>query len=288
MKIGIVYPQTEISPTPENLVEFAKGIESLGFDHIIAYEHVLGANPQRPGGWTGPYTNADPFWDPFTMFSFLAAITPSMSYATAVLILPQRQTALVAKQSACLDVLCNGKFRLGVGLGWNEPEYVGLGENFHNRGARLEEQIKILRDLWQKPLNIVDCKFHKIEDMGLNPLPIQKPIPVWMGGHVEKPIRRIARVGDGWFPGFKTVEDAVDALRWIQEEMDAAGRDPKSFGIEPRIPFGQGDGSLWKKTISGWQMVGADYFSLNSMGLGFSSIEEHLKAAEKFSKSIIQ
>ncbi len=237
MKYGVVYPQNELPANPETLKTFAQAVEDSGFDHLLTYEHVLGANPDRPGGWTGPYTHQDAFWDPFTMFSYLAGCGIQLEFVTGILILPQRQTALVAKQAACLDVLCKGKFRLGIGLGWNEVEYIAQGEDFHNRGVREEEQVDVLRQLWTKPLVTFSGRWHQIPDAGLKPMPVQQPIPIWFGGSHERAMRRMARLGDGWFPSARKVEDARPKLDLLRVELIANGRDAAAFGIEPRLPF---------------------------------------------------
>ncbi|MBX7251491.1 MAG: LLM class F420-dependent oxidoreductase, partial [Candidatus Promineofilum sp.] len=201
MHIGLVYPQTEYPADPAAVRDYAQTAEALGFSHILAYDHVLGANPDRPGGWTGPYTYQTPFMEPFVLFSHMAAVTTHLGFATGILILPQRETALVAKQAATLDVLCGGRLRLGIGTGWNEVEYVALGQDFHTRGRRQEEQIEVLRALWTQELVTFKGRWHDIPDAGLNPLPVQRPIPLWFGGHADVVLRRLARLGDGWMPG---------------------------------------------------------------------------------------
>src|SRR5512137_2052178 len=198
MQIGLVFPQTEIGNDPAAIRDYAQTAEGLGFSHLLAYEHVLGANPQRPGGWSGPYTYQTPFHEVFVLFGYLAALTQRLELVSGILILPQRQTVLAAKQAASLDVLSGGRLRLGVGLGWNEVEYAALNENFHNRGRRIEEQVALLRRLWTEPLVTFNGEWHTIPDAGLNPLPVQQPIPVWFGGSAEAALERIARLADGW------------------------------------------------------------------------------------------
>ncbi len=215
MKIGLVYPQTEYSSDPIAIRDYAQTAEALGFTHILAYDHVLGANPERPGGWDGPYTCHDPFQELFTLFSFMAGITSRIEFASGVFILPQRQTALFAKQAANLDVYCGGRLRLGVGIGWNEVEYTSLNENFRNRGKRFEEQVEVLRLLWTQPLVNFQGRWHHIPDAGLNPMPVQRPIPLWFGGSAEPVLERTARLADGWMPNFKRVAGCADPL-WIR------------------------------------------------------------------------
>jgi probable F420-dependent oxidoreductase len=182
MKIGAVYPQTEYGNDPVAIRDYAQTAEGLGFSHVVAYDHILGANPNRPGGWQGPYTYQSAFQEPFVLFSFMAAATHTLEFTPGIIILPQRQTALVAKQAATLDVLSGGRLRLGVGLGWNEVEYISLGEDFHTRGQRIEEQLLLLRQLWTQPLVEFSGSWHTIPDAGINPLPVQRPIPIWFGG----------------------------------------------------------------------------------------------------------
>ena len=179
MKIGLVFPQTEYGNDPAALGDYAQTAEALGYSHLLAYDHVLGANPDRPGGFSGPYTYRTPFLEPFVLFAYMAGLTRNLEFCTAILILPQRQTALVAKQAATLDRLCHGRLRLGVGLGWNPVEYHALGKDFHTRGRRFEEQVELLRRLWTEPLVTFEGRWERVDDAGLNPLPVQQPIPLW-------------------------------------------------------------------------------------------------------------
>ena len=200
MKIGVVFPQTEIGSDPATISRFATTAESLGYDHILAYDHILGASTQSRPDWQGPYTSESMFHEPLVLFSYLAGLTKTIGLVTAVIILPQRQTAVVAKQAACVDVLSNGRLRLGIGTGWNDVEYECLGENFNDRGIRSEEQIDLLRRLWKDEAITYEGKWHKITDAGLNPLPSNKNIPIWLGGMAPQVIDRVARIADGWFP----------------------------------------------------------------------------------------
>ena len=200
LKIGVGYPKIEFGNDPAAIRDYAQTAEDLGYSHILAYDHVLGANPERPGGWEGPYTHQPAFHEPFVLFSFMAAVTQRIGFTTGIIILPQRQTALVAKQATTLDVLSNGGLRIGVGLGWNQVEYTSLNQDFHNRGRRIEEQVELMRLLWTQPLVTFMGRWHSVPDAGINPLPIQQPIPVWFGGHAEAVLQRTARLGDGWMP----------------------------------------------------------------------------------------
>ncbi len=284
MKIGVVFPQTEFPPDPLAIRDYAQAVEGMGFTHLLAYEHVLGANPERPGGWSGPYTHQHSFYEPFVLFSYLAPLTNRLEFVTGILILPQRQTALVAKQAATLDVLCGGRLRLGLGNGWNEVEYTALGENFRNRGRRIEEQVALLRRLWTEPLVAFDGRWHHIPDAGLNPLPVQRPIPLWFGGHAEEVLRRAARLGDGWMPNYRQVEQARPALDLLYRSLEEFGRDPATFGLEPRLNFNLGGAAEWAAMLAAWQQAGATHLSVNTMGCGFTTPAAHLQALQEFAR----
>ncbi len=281
MRIGVVFPQTEIGSDPAVIRDYAQTVEGLGFSHILAYEHVVGANPNRPEGFQGPYTFESTFHEPFVLFSYLAGLTQKIEFVTGILILPQRQTALVAKQAASLDVISSGRLRLGVGIGWNPVEYVALNENFHNRGKRIEEQVSVLRQLWGQPLVNFQGRWHNIPDAGIKPLPTRQ-IPIWFGGHAEAVLERMARMGDGWMPGYRTAEAAAPDLDKIAGYMEKAGRNPSELGLEPRLHYNNANLNEWEKTILGWRAVGASHLSINTMGCGFFTPGEHIKALTHF------
>lgn len=285
MQFGVVFPQVEFPPDPIAVRDYAQTVEALGFRYVDAYDHVLGANPDRPGGWHGPYTYESSFLEPFVLFSFIAAATKNLRLASNVIILPQRQTALVAKQAATLDVLSGGRVRLGVGLGWNQVEYAALGENFRNRGRRIEEQIEVLRALWTQPLVNFKGRWHQIPDAGLKPLPIQRPIPIWMGGTADNALHRIARLADAWMSNFRNPDDARPAVAQLRRFLEEAGRDPAAFPIEARLPYGDGKAETWHALIRKWLDLGATYFSLNTMGHGFDTPAAHLDAIRKFAEA---
>jgi len=286
MKIGAVFPQTEFGNDPGAIRAYAQTVEALGYTHVLAYDHVLGANPNRPGGWQGPYTDKTPFHEPFLLFSYMAAVTQKLEFATGIIILPQRQTALVAKQAATLDVLSGGRFRLGVGIGWNEVEYVSLNENFHNRGKRMEEQVDLLKQLWTQPTITFNGQWHTIPDAGINPLPVQQPIPLWFGGHAEAVMHRIAKSDDGWMPNYRTAAEAQPTLELLDRCLAEAGRKRSDIGIEPRIGYGDGGGPLgaerWREQMEGWQAVGATHLTVNTMGCGFQTPDQHVVALRRF------
>jgi probable F420-dependent oxidoreductase len=284
MRIGVVFPQTEIGNDPAAIKDYAQTVEGLGFTHVIAYDHVLGANPERPDRLTRGYTYEHPFHEVFVLFSFLAGVTKKLELVPGILILPQRQTALVAKQAAALDVLSGGRLRLGVGIGWNHVEYISLGQDFHNRGARSEEQVTVLRQLWTQPLVTFKGRWHDIPDAGLNPLPIQRPIPIWFGGSAETVMRRIARLGDGWLLSESRLEVARQSLEWLDRYLAEEGRDRSQIGLEPRLNHGDGDPGRWVKFIQDWREIGTTHLSFNTMGSGFDTPKKHLEALERFAR----
>ncbi len=288
MKIGVVFPQTEIGNDPGGIREYAQAVESMGYTHILAFDHVVGANPDRPGGWKGPYTYRHAFHEPFVLFGFCAAVTRRIELASGIVILPQRQTALVAKQAAAVDVLSGGRLRLGIGVGWNPVEFEVLGENFKNRGKRVEEQIEVMRLLWTKELVTYEGQWHRVPDAGLNPLPVQRPIPVWMGGESDVVFRRAARLADGWMPHFRpgpVAQETVDRLHGLVKE---AGRDPAAFGIEGRMSLGQIPAEERKSELAAWRaMRGITHLCVNTMGLGLTSADEHVRTLERFRKDVL-
>lgn len=286
MRIGAIFPQTEFGNDPFAIKDYAQTAEGLGFTHILAYEHVLGVNPDRPGGWTGVYTYEHPFLEPFVLFSFMAAVTHKIEFTTGILVLPQRQTALVAKQAATLDVISDGRLRLGVGIGWNAVEYTSLNQNFHDRGRRIEEQVQVLRLLWTQPLVNFSGRWHNIQGAGINPLPHQRPIPIWFGGHADAVLQRVARMGDGWLPSYRTPQEADASIRKLNDYLEACQRTMNQIGIEPRIYYGDGNPANWHAAIQGWQSLGATHLTLNTMGSGFQNPADHIAALNKFAQEI--
>ncbi len=282
MRIGVVFPQTEIGADPALIAEFAQTAEELGFKHLLAYDHVIGANPARRPGWRPPYTHLDVFHEPFVLFGYLAGLTKTIEFVTGIVILPQRQTVLVAKQAAALDVLSRGRLRLGIGIGWNPVEYEALGENFHDRGRRSEEQIEVMRKLWtQNPLTY-EGRWHKITDAGLNPLPVQRPIPIWFGGSDDRALRRLARLGDGWFPLLGPDEKCRGSIEKVRAYALEAGREPQSIGIEGRIPFAQGNPDAWMKQMEAWKEMEASHLTVNTMKAGLKTPQAHIDAIRRF------
>jgi len=290
MKIGVVFPQTEIGQDPATIRDYAQAVESLGYSHILAFDSVIGANPNRPGGWDSPYTYQHAFHEPFALFAFCAAITRRIELVTGVLVLPQRQTTLVAKQAAEVDVLSGGRLRLGIGVGWNPVEFEALGENLQNRGKRVEEQLEVMRLLWTKELVTYAGRWHRVPDAGIKPLPVQQPIPVWMGGESEAVLRRAARLADGWItlqtfrPG-PAAQQTVDRLLGLVRE---AGRDPAAFGIEGRLALAQVPAERREQELATWRaMRGITHLCVNTMGLGLPGPEEHVRTLERFKRDVL-
>lgn len=269
MKIGAVFPQLEIGADPRVVREWTTTVEQAGYNHVLAYDHVLGADPSNRPGWTG-YTDKSLFHEVFVLFGYMAAITTSLELVTGVLVLPQRQTALVAKQAAEVDVLSNGRLRLGVGIGWNQVEYQALEVPFEKRGARLTQQVELLRRLWAEPV----ITHGSVHEAGLNPLPA-KQIPIWFGGGADAVLRRTGRIGDGWMPQIPPDETAKAKLQLIRDAAEAAGRDPDAIGIEARLTLGAVPEQDWRAYADAWRELGATHLCVNTMNMGLSKPEDH-------------
>jgi len=283
MKLGVVFPQTEFGNDVQAIKDYAQTAEGLGYDYLLVYDHVLGAHPARDPKLTGPYTNEHPFHEPMVFFGFLAAVTTRLGLVTGILILPQRQTALVAKQAAEVDVLSQGRLRLGIGIGWNYVEYDALGEDFHDRGRRSEEQIDVLRKLWTQPLVTHTSANHRIDNAGISPMPVQRPIPIWFGGGAEAVFRRAARIGDGWMPAGRPPDERMKGyLDQLRGHVAAAGRDPKQFGIDPWISIAGLDRAEWRRRADAWRGLGATHLAVDTMRAGFATPRAHIDAIRSF------
>ena len=288
MKIGVVFPQTEIGADPGGVRDYTQAAEDIGYDHLLIYDHVVGAGTATRPEWRGPYTSKTMFHEPLVLFGYMAALTQRLEFVTNILILPQRQTVLVAKQAAEVDVLSGGRLRLGVAVGWNDVEYEALGEDFHNRGRRIVEQIQVLRALWTQEVVDFTGKWHRIDHAGINPLPVQRPIPLWMGGMNEAVMRRVAKYADGWFPQFRP-GDAItppEAISTIHEYLVEAGRQPSDLGIEARVNFANSTPDDWRKAVEMWQGLGAGYIGVNTMGAGFTTPQQHIEAIRTFKDAV--
>ncbi len=279
MHIGVVFPQTELGGDPAAVRAYGQRVEELGFTHILAYDHVVGADPQVHRSWRGPYDIDSTFHEPLVMFGYLAAVT-SLELVTGIIILPQRQSVLVAKQAAEVDLLTGGRFRLGVGLGWNAVEYEALGEDFTNRGRRSEEQVELMRNLWTQRSVSFSGRYHTVTAAGLAPLPEQRPIPVWFGAASDRAYERAGRLGDGWFPMLTPGPALDDARERVNRAAAAAGRDVDALGMEGRASW-TGDPDKLAAEIAAWQAAGATHVSVNTMNAGLASVDDHLSVLER-------
>ena len=265
MKLGITLPTIDLQGEPATVRDFAQAAEGLGYHHLGAPDHVLGVNVASRPDWGTRNTSKDCMHDPFVLFAFLAGCTRRIGFSTQVLILAQRQAVLVAKQAASLDVLSGGRFRLGVGIGWNPVEFTGLNENFKNRGRRSEEQVQVMKALWAAPHVTFKGEFHTIEDAGINPLPAARKVPLWFGGHEDVTLRRIAKWGDGWImlkhPMGAKAEAEFAKLRGYVAE---AGRDRSAVGLEVWVSTAEGGPADWRKEFEYWKATGVTHVTLNS------------------------
>lgn len=290
MRIGAVFPTCEIGNDPGAIRDFAQTAEGLGYAHLVTYDHVLGADhADREPVLRGPYTETDPFHEPFVLYAYLAALTRTLELATGVIILPQRQAALVAKQAAELQVLSEGRFRLGVGTGWNWVEYDALGVPFAKRGARMEEQVELMRTLWKGGTPSFEGEFHRLERAGILPSPAT-PIPVWFGGFSPPAIKRCARVGDGFLFGAHTAPmQKLCEMLWA--EVEANDRSRSEVGVETIIHYSEGP-DAWHAAAESWKALGATHFSMRAMDTGvhltgekpagFTSPRQHIDALADF------
>ena len=276
MRIGVVFPQTELGGDAGAVRAYAQRAGELGFTHLLAYDHVAGADPAVHTGWDGPYDVHTTFHEPMVLYGYLAAVT-SMELVTGIIILPQRQTVLAAKQAAEVDLLTGGKFRLGVGIGWNRVEYEALGQDFSTRGKRLEEQITLLRRLWTEQTVTFSGTFDQITGAGLAPMPVQRPIPVWVGAQSPRAYRRAGRLADGWFPQMAPGPQLDQARQIVAEAAAEAGRDPASLGMEGRLRWQQ-DRDKLATAMRQWQDADATHLSVNTMGAGLKTVDDHLAA----------
>jgi probable F420-dependent oxidoreductase len=285
MKIGVVFPQAEIGSDPAVIKDFAQAVEGLGYSHLLVFDHVLGADPNREGGWTGAYTKDTQFHEPFVLFGYLAAATSRIELVTGVLVLPQRQTALVAKQAAEVDILSAGRLRLGIGTGWNQVEYEALNENFHNRGRRQAEQVGVLRRLWAEDVVEYTGKWHRIDRASINPRP-GRVIPIWFGGRHPAMLRRMASLGDGWFPLLAPGDELRDLIEQVNGLLREAGRDRATFGIEGFTNYANGDPDRWRRQVDGWREMGASHVSVRTMNTGLASPRDHIEAIRRYKEEV--
>lgn len=287
MQIGVVFPQTEIGADREGVRAWAQAAQDLGFRHVTAYDHVLGADSARHPDLGKLYTADSMFHEPFVLYGFLAGVAPDLAPMTGIMVLPQRQTALVAKQAAEVDVLSGGRLRLGVGIGWNALEYQALGLPFRNRGRRLEEQVELLRRLWTERVLDFDGEYHSVDASGINPLPIQRPIPVWFGALSDVGLRRAARLGDGYLAASVTGESEWPrVIERLNEFLVEAGRDPAGFGLDAQVAVGDDHRETWIGTVESWRALGASHVSLLTVGQGLVGPDAHIERLRQAAQAL--
>lgn len=292
-RVGVVFPQTEIEPDAKVIGDYAQAVEQMGYSHLIGYDHVVGAGLSTRPDFTGYYNENHSFHEPMVLFGYLAGLTKTIELMSAVFILSQRQTVLFAKQAANVDIFCGGRLKLGVGVGWNEIEYEALGVPFEGRGARLDDQMQLLRRLWTEPTLSESSRFHKITDAGLNPLPIQRPIPLWVGGLSEQAANRAARLGDGWVPVFPS-NMAEQAAEMLHDALKKAGRHRRDvafenicfLGTRPGMHGGAGTVEGAVHDVEVWKKVGADGVAIDTMYLGHTKADQHLDFLRRLAETL--
>jgi probable F420-dependent oxidoreductase len=297
MRIGAAFPTTRIGSDPIAVRDFAQGVEGLGYAFIEAYDHVLGASREVYPDFSGPYSTDDPFYEVFVLFGYLAGLTRSIEFMKGVLVLPQRQTALVAKQAAIIDVLSGGRLRLGVGVGWNSAEFEALGEDFHNRGRRCEEQIEVLRALWTEDVVTFHGRWHTINAAGINPLPVQRPIPIWIGGRADVVTERVGRLADGWVTLYDQPDEVcrgrIEAMRDVAER---AGRRREDIAFGAWVSLGGKTPDQWADEAAAWRALGVTHLTVNTefhdpprhIASSAQTVDEHLVLFEQYRDAVMR
>ncbi len=281
MQYGVVLPHNELGTDPGAMKAFAQGVEDLGASHMLIYDHVLGADRNRAGGFEGPYDKDIAFHEPFTTYAFIAAVTERVELVTTVLILPQRQTVLVAKQAAEVQNLSRGRLRLGIGSGWNQVEYEALGVPFEARGKRQAEQVELLRALWREDSLSWNGDYHRVTAAGINPRP-EVPIPIWFGGSAPALLRRCARLGDGWMPLMGANDTARACLDLLRSEREAAGLDWDGFGIQAQAQYRGGNPERWAAHARKWADLGCTHMAIATHFAGDTDVDGHLARARQY------
>ncbi|MYE10072.1 MAG: LLM class F420-dependent oxidoreductase [Gammaproteobacteria bacterium] len=286
MKLGIVFPHDEIGTDPIAIRDYAQGAEALGADHMMVYDHVLGADPDREGGWDGPYDKDVAFHEPFTLFSYMAAVTSEITFGTCVLVLPQRQTALVAKQAAQLAILSGNRFRMGIGVGWNTVEFEALDIPFARRGSRQAEQVELMRRLWTEDNVAFAGAFHTVDRASILPRP-SRPIPIWFGGAAPVVLRRCGRLGDGWVPSGVPNEKSRQAIATIRAAREEAGLPWEGFGIQAQAQTRGGNPERWKTHHDNWRDLGCTHLAIVTHYVGNGTdVDAHLASAERYFEAV--
>lgn len=277
MRIGLVFPQTDIGASADGVRRYARAADRLGYTHVAVYDHVVGADPRVHENWQGLYDVTTEFHEPMVLLGYLAALT-SLELVTKVLVLPQRQTVLVAKQAAEVDLLTAGRLRLGVGVGWNAVEFEALGADFATRGRYVDEQIGLLRRLWCEESVTHDGEFDTVTGAGLAPRPLQRPIPIWLGANSPAAFRRVGRLGDGWFPLGRPGDEVDEARQRVVDAAIGTGRDPSAIGMEGQVQWHLNGGSRLQDDVGLWREAGATHVSISTMRCGFRCADEHTAA----------
>ncbi|MDP7388833.1 MAG: LLM class F420-dependent oxidoreductase [Pseudomonadales bacterium] len=285
MQIGAVFPHNEIGTDPGAIKAYAQGVEAMGITHLLIYDLVLGADPDREGGFRGPYDKDVAFHEPFTTFAFIAGVTDKIDLITTVMILPQRQTVLAAKQAAEVALLSNNRFKLGIGVGWNELEYVGLNETFNNRGRRQEEQVDVMRKLWSEDSLDYTGEYHRIDKASINPRP-SKTIPIWFGGSAPALLDRVARLGDGWIPLMGANDKAKACIDTIKQTRKAAGLSFDNFGIQAQAQYAGGSPERWRKHAEAWRGMGCTHLAVATHNAGPTNVDGHLARIGEYQQAL--
>ena len=285
MQTGAVFPHNEIGTDPGAIKAYAQGVEAMGITHLLIYDHVLGADPDREGGFRGPYDKDVAFHEPFTTFAFIAGVTDKIDLITTVMILPQRQTVLAAKQAAEVALLSNNRFKLGIGVGWNELEYVGLNETFNNRGRRQEEQVDVMRKLWSEDSLDYTGEYHRIDKASINPRP-SKTIPIWFGGSAPALLDRVARLGDGWIPLMGANDKAKACIDTIKQTRKAAGLSFANFGIQAQAQYAGGSPERWRKHAEAWREMGCTHLAIATHNAGPTNVDGHLARIGEYQQAL--
>ena len=287
MRLGALFPTSEIGTDPGAIRDYVQALEALGYDHVAIFDHVLGVDlAGRKDQETQRYFSRE--WqmhEPLVLYGYLAACTQRLELATSILIAPQRQAALLAKQAVEVDILSGGRFRLGIGLGWHQPEYEALGVDFRVRGRLLEEQVAVLRALWTQEVVTFQGQWHHITEAGINPLPVRRSIPLWIGGSAEPALRRVARLADGWFPQMRPDDQGREVLERLRGYAREAGRDPSTLGIEARINAARGTPEDWAQGYAAWKDLGATHITASTIGGGFTP-DGHIDVLRRFKEAV--
>jgi len=279
MQLGAVLPQGDIGTDFASIRDYVQAMQDLGYQHVVTSDHVLGADPAGHPGWSRPQIHTSVVHEPFVLFGYIAGVAPKLGLLTNVVIMPQRQTALVAKQAAEVDIVSDGRFRLGLGIGWNKVEFEGLNESFTNRGRRFEEQVDLLRKLWTEESLTFAGQYHTVTAAGISPQPVQRPIPIWVGATAEAAVKRATRIADGYLPlspidGKGTYAETMERVHgWLRE----AGRDPSTFGVEPRVNASTGTPDDWRKVVEEWRALGASHIHVATSGGGLVGADAHIQ-----------